>query len=112
MNAGQAGGGTFPFGLGGGSGSGEHNGDGGGGGGGGGRGGAVAIPLGAAAPEGGVVSVCNLCGMRRADIRGACGHKYHAREFYFFVYTHFCSRGHFVCVRMCERVCVKLCDIV
>lgn len=33
-----------------------------------------------AAPDGGVVSVCGLCNMRRADLRAPCGHKFHARE--------------------------------
>lgn len=26
-------------------------------------------------------AVCDLCNVRRADLRGPCGHKYHAREF-------------------------------
>lgn len=25
-------------------------------------------------------AVCDLCNVRRADVRGPCGHKYHARE--------------------------------
>lgn len=25
-------------------------------------------------------AVCDLCNVRRADLRGPCGHKYHARE--------------------------------
>lgn len=33
-----------------------------------------------ASPDGGVVSVCSLCNMRRADLRAPCGHKFHARE--------------------------------
>lgn len=27
-------------------------------------------------------AVCDLCEVRRADLRGPCGHKYHAREYY------------------------------
>lgn len=36
---------------------------------------------GGGAPDRAVVSVCGLCNMRRADLKGPCGHKYHAREF-------------------------------
>ncbi|CAM9187630.1 unnamed protein product [Ectocarpus fasciculatus] len=34
------------------------------------------------APDRAAVSVCDLCNMRRADLRGPCGHKYHARCIY------------------------------
>lgn len=27
-------------------------------------------------------AVCDLCEVRRADLRGPCGHKYHAREYW------------------------------
>lgn len=27
-------------------------------------------------------AVCDLCNVRRADLRGPCGHKYHAREWW------------------------------
>lgn len=26
-------------------------------------------------------AVCDLCNVKRADLRGPCGHKYHAREY-------------------------------
>lgn len=26
-------------------------------------------------------AVCDMCNVRRADLRGPCGHKYHAREY-------------------------------
>lgn len=35
---------------------------------------------GGGAPDRAVVNVCDLCNMRRADLRGGCGHKYHARK--------------------------------
>eukprot|EP00903_Cladosiphon_okamuranus_P019592 g18019.t1 len=40
------------------------------------------LGVGVAAPDGGVVSVCSLCNMRRADLRAPCGHKFHARCIY------------------------------
>ncbi|CAM9371440.1 unnamed protein product [Scytosiphon promiscuus] len=45
-------------------------------------GGAAGRRRGGVAPDRAVVNVCDLCNMRRADLRGACGHKYHARCIY------------------------------
>ena len=41
-------------------------------------------------------AVCDLCNVRRADLRGPCGHKYHAREFLFELEVDVCVGGGWV----------------